>query len=160
VRPNETLSADGKLAATSWGLAFGLATIAVYSPVIVIGLLGFTRDADCRAQWWLYSLMLPGLTLWTLLLQAHDAQIAGWPLRRFQPPWISLFWGSISNSLQAVPKWVHLGIGATLTLTLVLALAVLFRQFPQRGRAREVIFAGGLICALLLSAAAYAMFRA
>jgi hypothetical protein len=159
-KPDASLSADGKLAPASWPVAFLLAAIAVYSPVVVIGLLGFTRDPDCRVQWWGHLPLLPGMAAWTFLVFAHDLQVAGVPLRRFQAPWISTSWAQFSRSLQTAPHWVHLVLWAALTAVFLSAFAVLFRQFPQRSRAREVIFLSGLVFGSLLAGMAYAMFRA
>ena len=157
---NEPFSADGRLGLIGWGLAFALAAIAVYSPVVLIGLLGFMHDPQCGVQWWKHVLVLPGLGAWCVLVFAQDLQIAGIKLRRLQPPWIGMFWAQFSTSLQTAPQWVHWCMAAGLTLVFISTLAALFRLFPRRSRGREAIFIGGLICSSGCAALAYAMFRA
>jgi hypothetical protein len=157
---SEPVSADGKLAPTSWRMAFTLAAIAVYSPVILVGLLGFARDPDCGVQWWVHLPLLPGLAVWGLLVFAHDMPIANIPLSRLQGPWTSIYWNQLSRWLQTAPRWTHSFAASVFTFLLIFGIAALFRLFPQRGPARGWVFLGGFVCASVLAGLAYAMFRA
>jgi hypothetical protein len=145
---------------TSWRLAFALAILAIYGPFIAIGILGFPGDAQCRARWWQYMPVLPGLAPGQVMLTAPQMQIAGIPLRRFQPTFVSSAWRQFSSAVQAGPAWVRLLIAAALVLLFILVLTVMFRQFPPRGTVRGMIFGGGLVCAGLLAGLTYAMFLA
>ncbi len=140
-----------------WRLALPLAVLALYLPFILMGLIGFGKDAECRARWWRCMPVMPGLAPGYILLHAPRIQIAGVPLHKTQPAWLARAWDQVATTLVRSWGWAPLLLPAGLTASFLAALAALL-HFADKSR--RGVFISGLVFASLLTALTYAMFLA
>jgi hypothetical protein len=145
---------------TPWKSAILTVAISLYLPFLLIGLLGFPHDRDCRRLWWNYLPLLPGLAPAYLLNSLADLALGDLKLRQIFPPYLINAWNQFAAFIHAGPESSRLLVPLFITLGLIALFAMASRLFGSTRPKRAALHTIVVLCAGASAALAYAMFLA